>query len=57
VSDSAPSKKDAEKFRAAQAAVAATVERLRDRGVADEDIRRLFEAELGRKAAEGKRGE
>jgi len=57
VSENAPSKKDAEKFRAAQAAVAATVEKLRDRGVADEDIRRLFEAELGRKAAEGKRGE
>ena len=46
VSENAPSKKDAEKFRAAQAAVAATVERLRAGGVADEDIRRLFEAEL-----------
>ena len=52
VSDNAPSKKDAEKLRAAQTAVAATVERLRDRGVADEDIRRLFEAELGRRFAE-----
>ena len=46
VSENAPSKKDAEKFRAAQAAVAATIEKLRARGVADEDIRRLFEAEL-----------
>jgi GntR family transcriptional regulator len=47
VSDNAPSKKDAEKFRAAQAAVAATVDKLRARGVADDDIRRLFEAEIG----------
>jgi GntR family transcriptional regulator len=48
VSDNGRSKKDAEKVRAAQAAVTATVEKLRGRGVADEDIRRLFEAELGR---------
>jgi GntR family transcriptional regulator len=46
VSDNAPSKQDAEKLRAAQAAVATTVTRLRDRGVGDADIRRLFEAEL-----------
>jgi GntR family transcriptional regulator len=46
VSGNGPSKQDAEKLRAAQAAVAATVERLRDRGVADDDIRRLFEAQL-----------
>ncbi len=46
ISDNAPSMKDAEKLRTAQAAVTATVEKLRDRGVADEDIRRLFEAEL-----------
>ena len=46
VSSNAPSKKDAEKLRAAQAQVATTVDRLRDRGVTDEDIRRLFEAEL-----------
>ena len=51
VSDSAPTKKEAEKLRAAQTAVAATVDRLRERGVADEDIRRLFEAELGRRFA------
>ena len=55
VSENAPSKKDAEKLRAAQAAVAVTVEKLRARGVADEDIRRLFEAELSAKATEGKR--
>src|SRR5919107_1792168 len=46
VSENAPSKKDAEKLRSAQAAVAATVEKLRARGLADDDIRRLFEAEL-----------
>src|ERR671910_2442655 len=51
VSDSAPSKKDAEKVRAAQAAVAATVDKLRARGVADEDIRVLFESEIS--GAEG----
>jgi hypothetical protein len=52
--------------------VTATVEKLRGRGVADEDIRRLFEAELSgaasqkaprsggpsfARATEGKRGE
>ena len=67
VSENAPSKKDAEKFRAAQAAVATTVEQLRARGVADNDIRRLFEGELAgmaksagpsfAKGTEGKRGE
>jgi GntR family transcriptional regulator len=46
VSGSAPSKRDAEKLRTAQSAVASTVEKLRARGLADEDIRRLFEAEL-----------
>ena len=55
VSDNAPSKKDAERLRAAQAAVSTTVAGLRKRGVADDDIRRLFEAELARagKAADG----
>jgi DNA-binding transcriptional regulator YhcF (GntR family) len=36
----------ADKFRAAQALVEATVEKLRARGLSDEEIRRLFEAEL-----------
>ena len=54
VSENAPSRKDAEKFRAAQAAVAAAIEKLRGRGVADEDIRRLFEAELSSPTAEQK---
>lgn len=46
VTNNAPSKKDTQKLRAAQTEVATTVKRLRAGGVADEDIRRLFEAEL-----------
>ena len=61
VSDKAPTKKDADKLRAAQATVASAVEKLRARGVTDEEIRRLFEAELAgvsmAEASEGKRGE
>jgi GntR family transcriptional regulator len=36
----------ADALRAAQTAVASTVERLRSRGISDEEIRRLVEAEL-----------
>ena len=57
VSENAPSKKDAEKVRSAQVAVAQTVERLRARGVTDDDIRRLFEAELAGVNRTGGRGE
>jgi GntR family transcriptional regulator len=58
VSDKAPTKKDADKLRAAQTTVASAVEKLKARGVTDEEIRRLFEAELNRpKAAEDKRGD
>ena len=39
-------RKLADKVRAAQSLVAAAVERLRARGLTDEEIRRLFEAEL-----------
>jgi GntR family transcriptional regulator len=46
VSDKVPKKKDADRLRAAQAAVASAIEKLRARGVTDEEIRRLFEAEL-----------
>ena len=46
VSDKAPTKKDADKLRAAQATVATAIEKLRERGVTDEEIRRLVEAEL-----------
>jgi GntR family transcriptional regulator len=57
VSEKAPSRKDAEKVRAAQAAVAQTVEKLRGRGVGDDEIRRLFEAELAGISKTGGRGE
>ena len=46
VSDKAPTKKDADNLRAAQATVAGAIEKLRERGVTDEEIRRLVEAEL-----------
>jgi len=46
VSPNAGAKKLTEKLRAAQATIAATVERLHARGVTDDEIRRLFEAEL-----------
>jgi GntR family transcriptional regulator len=46
VSANAGPKKVTEKLRAAQAVVAAAVQRLHARGVTDEEIRRLFEAEL-----------
>ena len=46
VSDKAPTKKAADKLRAAQTTVAAAIDNLRGRGVTDEEIRRLFEAEL-----------
>ena len=46
VSAGAPAKKATDKLRAAQSIVEAAVERLHARGVTDEEIRRLFEAEL-----------
>jgi GntR family transcriptional regulator len=46
VSDSAPTRRDADRLRAAQAAVAAAIDKLRSRGVTDDEIRRLVEAEL-----------
>jgi GntR family transcriptional regulator len=46
VSHNAGVKKTTEKLRSAQVVVAAAVEQLRARGVSDEEIRRLFEAEL-----------
>jgi DNA-binding transcriptional regulator YhcF (GntR family) len=46
VSANTRAKKVAEAIRAAQSLVATTIERLRARGVTDEEIRRLFEAEL-----------
>jgi GntR family transcriptional regulator len=49
-----PRKSD--KMRAAQAVVAAAVERLRARGVTDEEIRRLVEAELAGRRTGGHGG-
>ena len=46
VSDRAPTKKDADRLRAAQATVATAIDKLRARGVTDDEIRRLVEAEL-----------
>src|SRR5215470_16591972 len=46
VAATARGRKPAERVRAAQAIVAAAIERLHARGISDEEIRRLFEAEL-----------
>src|SRR5262249_53546233 len=46
VSAHARAQKTADAFRAAQTVVSAAVEKLRARGITDEEIRRLFEAEL-----------
>src|SRR5215475_3795921 len=56
VAGSARPKKETDKHRAGQAIVAAAIDRLHGRGLADEEIRRLFEAELaglGRPARTG----
>ena len=46
VAEHSSTRKLTEKLRAGQAVVAAAIEKLRARGVTDEEIRRLFEAEL-----------
>jgi GntR family transcriptional regulator len=57
VSGNVPGRKVADKFRAAEPLIASTVEKLRTRGLSDEEIRRLFEAELaGLKRTGGQRG-
>ena len=57
VSANAREKKATEKVRAGQAIVAAAVERLRASGLTDEEIRRVFEAELaGLRRTGGHRG-
>src|SRR5205809_3508380 len=45
VSSGIPEKARAASFRAAQTVVTAAIEKLRERGMSDEEIRRLFEAE------------
>jgi GntR family transcriptional regulator len=56
VSSQPRTKKLAEAVRDAQPVVAATVKRLRGRGLTDEEIRRLFEAELAGMRTGGRRG-
>src|SRR6185369_15029152 len=56
VSGNAGAKKLTDKLRAGQTIVVAAVERLRSRGVSDEEIRRLFEAELAGLRKTGGRG-
>ena len=57
VSQNGPGPKAADALRAAQPVVAAAIEKLRARGLADEEIRRLFEAELaGLERKGGRRG-
>jgi GntR family transcriptional regulator len=46
VSAQARGRKPADRVRAAQPIVAAAIDKLRERGLSDEEIRRLFEAEL-----------
>src|SRR5689334_25374286 len=46
VSAHARAQKTADAFRAAQTVVAAAIDKLRARGIADDEIRRLFEAAL-----------
>ena len=52
VSSKAPSQQDAERLKAAQTLVAQGIQRLRARGITDEEIRRLIEAELARNQEE-----
>lgn len=57
VSNQALQVRAGDKVRAAQTIVASAVERLRGRGMADDEIRRLFEAELaGMNRTGGRRG-
>ena len=55
-SQAAKSKKAADSLRTAQPIVAAAIHRLRERGLTDEEIRRLFEAELAGLTKAGGRG-
>jgi len=55
VSPNARAGKLADKWKQAQSVVAGTVERLRARGLSEEEIRRMFEAELANRRG-GRRG-
>ena len=52
VSNKAPTQQEAERLKAAQVLVAQGIQRLRERGITDEEIRRLIEAELARNQAD-----
>ena len=57
IADIGPARQgSAERFRGAQPLVAETVEQLRARGLSDEEIRRLFEAELAGNPSTGGQG-
>jgi GntR family transcriptional regulator len=56
VAGHAPAKKVTDNLRAGQAIVASAVERLHARGLTDEEIRRLFEAEMAAPAKAVKAG-
>jgi GntR family transcriptional regulator len=56
VSANGPAKKLTDRMRTAQATVAGAVEKLRERGLTDEEIRRLFEAHLAGLGKGGQRG-
>jgi GntR family transcriptional regulator len=56
VAGQAPAKKLTDNLRAGQTIVAAAVERLHARGLTDEEIRRLFEAEMTGPAKSAKAG-
>src|SRR5687768_8042265 len=57
VSRTAPTKTVTDTHRAGQAIVESAVERLRARGLADEEIRRLFEAKLAGLSRTGGQGD
>ena len=57
VSAAARARKLTDRLRAGQSEVAAAVERLRARGVTDDEIRRMFEAELAGLRKTGGHGE
>ena len=56
VAGQAPAKKLTDNLRAGRTIVAAAVERLHARGLGDEEIRRLFEAEMAGLAKAAKAG-
>ena len=56
VADRGRDRRDADKLRAGQAIVSGAIERLRARGLADDEIRRLVEAELAGLAPTKKTG-